>query len=105
MDYLRYCFRPFWKINSPFFLRREIRECLKLDPEHKFCFPHYKKVKKIEKLMSDCEEAVNSKDYGMCAEKAKKVCKISNFIYYELLFDRYSHVSQIYDEKNQYFNN
>jgi DnaJ family protein C protein 3 len=25
---------------------REIRECLKLDPEHKFCFPLYKKLKK-----------------------------------------------------------
>lgn len=52
---------------------KEIRECLKLDPEHKNCFPHYKKVKKIDKLMTDAEEHINAKEYGLCAEKAKKM--------------------------------
>lgn len=59
--------------NLTFLFCREIRECLKLDPEHKTCFPHYKKVKKIEKLMSDAEDAINSKDYKTCIDKAKKV--------------------------------
>lgn len=54
-------------------LFREIRECLKLDPEHKACFPHYKKIKKIDKLMTDSEEAISSKEYKSCNEKAKKV--------------------------------
>lgn len=26
---------------------KSIRECLKLDPEHKNCFPFYKKIKKV----------------------------------------------------------
>lgn len=59
--------------NTMLWFCREIRECLKLDPEHKNCFPHYKKVKKIDKLMTDSEEHITSKSYGLCAEKAKKV--------------------------------
>lgn len=31
---------------------KSIRECLKLDPDHKECFPFYKKVKKIEKFLT-----------------------------------------------------
>ncbi|XKL60551.1 hypothetical protein PGB90_007608 [Kerria lacca] len=57
---------------------KEIRECLKLDPEHKTCFPHYKKVKKIEKLISDADEAISSKNYGICAEKTKKVLLVED---------------------------
>jgi len=67
-----------WK-RIVFLSSREIRECLKLDPEHKLCFPHYKKVKKIEKLMSDAEENINSKDYKTAIDKAKKVSKNTIF--------------------------
>lgn len=58
------------------FNSRQIRECLKLDPEHKDCFPHYKKVKKVNKLMSQMNEAAKEKDYANCIEHAKKVNKI-----------------------------
>jgi len=54
---------------------REIRECLKLDPEHKDCFPHYKKVKKIDKLMTDCHEAMEERNYDACIEAALRVLK------------------------------
>jgi len=52
---------------------REVRECLRLDPEHKDCFPHYKIVKKIDKLISDAQEDINSKDYQDCIDNANKV--------------------------------
>jgi DnaJ family protein C protein 3 len=34
---------------------KSIRECLKLDPEHKDCFPFYKKIKKVEKFLTEAE--------------------------------------------------
>lgn len=54
---------------------KEIRECLKLDPEHKDCFPFYKKVKKVEKFLTEAENAVEQKDYLACIESAQKVLK------------------------------
>lgn len=54
---------------------KEIRECLKLDPEHKDCFPFYKKVKKIDKLIQEMESATSNGDYSQCIEKAEKVLK------------------------------
>ncbi len=29
----------------------EVRECLRLDPEHKECYPFYKKIKKVAKFV------------------------------------------------------
>lgn len=55
---------------------QEIRECLKLDPEHKQCFPFYKKVKKVDKLLLDCEQKSEARDYAGCVESANKVLKI-----------------------------
>ncbi|XP_023027384.2 dnaJ homolog subfamily C member P58IPK [Leptinotarsa decemlineata] len=52
---------------------KSVRECLKLDPEHKDCFPFYKKVKKIEKLLVDAENAMESNDYTRCIEAANKI--------------------------------
>lgn len=54
---------------------RHIRECLKLDPEHKDCFPHYKKVKKVDKLVNEMNSAAQEKNYDSCIETAKKVFK------------------------------
>ncbi|XP_039296137.1 dnaJ homolog subfamily C member 3 [Nilaparvata lugens] len=54
---------------------REVRECLKLDPEHSDCFPHYKKVKKIEKFLTDCQTALENKEYSDCVDSANKVLK------------------------------
>lgn len=56
-----------------FHISREVRECLRLDPEHKDCFPHYKIVKKVDKLISDAQEDVNNKNYEDCIDSANKV--------------------------------
>ncbi|XP_046968498.1 dnaJ homolog subfamily C member 3 [Vanessa cardui] len=55
---------------------KEIRECLKLDPEHKSCFPFYKKLKKVDKLLLDCEERSQSRDFLGCVDSANKVLRI-----------------------------
>lgn len=57
---------------------KEIRECLKLDPEHKKCFPFYKKVKKVDKLLLECEELSEARDYAGCVAAANKVLKIED---------------------------
>lgn len=54
---------------------REIRECLKLDPEHRDCFPFYKKIKKIAKFMEDAEAASESSDWETCIDKSNRVLK------------------------------
>lgn len=54
---------------------KSIRECLKLDPEHKDCFPFYKKIKKIEKFLVEAEIALENKNYADCIDFAKKVLK------------------------------
>ncbi|KAK7074490.1 DnaJ subfamily C member 3 [Halocaridina rubra] len=53
----------------------EIRECLKLDPDHKNCFTLYKKIKKVNKLVNDAQEYVNTKEYEECIISANKVLK------------------------------
>ncbi|XP_064100680.1 dnaJ homolog subfamily C member 3-like [Macrobrachium nipponense] len=55
----------------------EIRECLKLDPDHKNCFTLYKKIKKINKILNDAQEYVNNKEYEECVNSANKVHIIS----------------------------
>lgn len=54
---------------------KEIRECLKLDPEHKLCFPFYKKVKKIDKFVGDAEMHRENKEYAECVSSAEKILK------------------------------
>lgn len=53
----------------------EIRECLKLDPEHKDCYPFYKSLKKVAKAISAAQEAQNTQDWEECVAQAKKVLK------------------------------
>lgn len=36
----------------------EVRECLKLDPDHKQCYGHYKQVKKLNKQILSAEELI-----------------------------------------------
>lgn len=52
---------------------KSIRECLKLDPEHKDCFAFYKKIKNVEKYLTHAELANEEKDYASCIENANKV--------------------------------
>ncbi|XP_043267935.1 dnaJ homolog subfamily C member 3 [Venturia canescens] len=54
---------------------KEIRECLKLDPEHKECFPFYKKVKIIAKKLNDAKEANESSDTEGCVAAANYILK------------------------------
>jgi DnaJ homolog subfamily C member 3 len=54
---------------------KEIRECLKLDPEHKDCFPFYKKIKKIDKFLSDAQDDVENNHFAECIVSAEKVLK------------------------------
>jgi hypothetical protein len=56
-----------------FYVCREVRECLRLDPEHNDCFPHYKVVKKVDKFLIDAQEDINNKDYQHCIDSADKV--------------------------------
>jgi len=53
----------------------EIRECLKLDPEHKDCHPLYKKLKKVTKSLTSAKESAESQDWEGCVESAKRVLK------------------------------
>jgi DnaJ family protein C protein 3 len=58
---------------------REIRECLKLDADHKQCHSHYKIVKKIERLVVDSQSAINIKDFASSIQFSKKVILIFFF--------------------------
>ncbi|GAA6087907.1 dnaJ homolog subfamily C member 3a [Tachysurus ichikawai] len=53
----------------------EVRECLKLDPDHKQCFSHYKQVKKLNKQIMSAEELIQQQRYGDAASKYESVMK------------------------------
>lgn len=53
----------------------QVRECLKLDPEHKDCYPFYKKLKKVAKFITAAQEAQNAQDWNECVDSAQKVLK------------------------------
>ncbi|XP_015438572.1 PREDICTED: dnaJ homolog subfamily C member 3 [Dufourea novaeangliae] len=75
---------------------KEIRECLKLDPEHSKCFSFYKKVKKIVKLLADAQTSEEARDYDGCIVSAQPVLKLEpnvgnvRFLAYQLLCKCYS---------------
>lgn len=48
---------------------KEIRECLRLDPDHKTCFPFYKKVKKLNKQLSTASDAMKENRYSDAIDK------------------------------------
>ncbi|KJH45683.1 tetratricopeptide repeat protein [Dictyocaulus viviparus] len=56
----------------------QIRECLKLNPDHKECFPFYKKVKKLAKMRESLIEAKGRKDWMLCLEKGQQILKFEN---------------------------
>uniref|UniRef100_A0A914BUA5 J domain-containing protein n=1 Tax=Acrobeloides nanus TaxID=290746 RepID=A0A914BUA5_9BILA len=58
----------------------QIRECLKLNPDHKECFPFYKKVKKLAKLREDLNSAANKEDWLACLENGRKILKFEKDI-------------------------
>ena len=46
---------------SKCFYYSEVRECLKLDPDHKMCYDHYKNVKKMFKAIQAGKEKMTEK--------------------------------------------
>ena len=55
------------------FSYRQIRECLKLDQEHKECKKHYTKVKKLVKQLNSAQEFKNNQHFQECVDKAKQI--------------------------------
>merc|ERR1739842_23212 len=53
----------------------EIRECLKLDPDHKECFKFYKKVKKVAKIVGNLQDYTNNKEWEECVTSSNKILK------------------------------
>ncbi|XP_048834795.1 dnaJ homolog subfamily C member 3a isoform X1 [Brienomyrus brachyistius] len=53
----------------------EVRECLKLDPDHKQCFSHYKQVKKLNKQIASAEELIQQQRYEDAVSKYESVMK------------------------------
>lgn len=60
--------------------QKEIRECLKLDPEHKDCFPLFKKLKNVAKKLHSCEESEKSGHFKDCISSAESVLKLEPHI-------------------------
>ncbi|CAF1577532.1 unnamed protein product [Rotaria sp. Silwood1] len=55
-----------------------IRECLKLDPDHKECHTHYIKVKKLAKQLEIIHDAISQSNWNDCIEKARQILKLSS---------------------------
>lgn len=55
-----------------------IRECLKLDPDHKSCHQHYKNVKKLAGLYKSATELASKHDHEGCINKLKAALKLEN---------------------------
>lgn len=53
----------------------EVRECLKLDPDHKQCYSHYKQVKKLNKQIQSAEELLKEQRYEEAVSKYEAVMK------------------------------
>ncbi|XP_028655384.2 dnaJ homolog subfamily C member 3a isoform X1 [Erpetoichthys calabaricus] len=63
----------------------EIRECLKLDPDHKQCFSHYKQVKKLNKQILSAEELIRDERYTEAINKYELVMKTEpNVLHYTM---------------------
>ena len=58
-----------------------MKECLKLDPDHKECFPFYKKVKKLVKQLQNAQDASNSENWDDCVNKARKIMETESKVY------------------------
>ncbi|XP_078033112.1 dnaJ homolog subfamily C member P58IPK [Augochlora pura] len=55
---------------------KDIRECLKLDPEHSKCFSFYKKIKKVAKLLADAEKFEKGGKYDDCIVSGQSALKL-----------------------------
>ncbi|KAK6029407.1 tetratricopeptide repeat protein [Ostertagia ostertagi] len=69
----------------------QVRECLKLNPDHKECFPLYKKVKKIVKMRESLNDAKSREDWMGCLEKGQQILKAETKVT-EVQMDVYRHL-------------
>uniref|UniRef100_A0A1I7XUX8 J domain-containing protein n=1 Tax=Heterorhabditis bacteriophora TaxID=37862 RepID=A0A1I7XUX8_HETBA len=53
----------------------QIRECLKLNPDHKECFPFYKRVKKLAKMREAIADFSQREQWTSCLEKGQQILK------------------------------
>ncbi|XP_053733943.1 dnaJ homolog subfamily C member 3a [Synchiropus splendidus] len=64
----------------------EVRECLKLDPDHKQCYSHYKQVKKLNKQIQSAETLIQEQRFGEAVSKYEAVMKTEpNVLQFSLL--------------------
>ncbi|CAI5455827.1 unnamed protein product [Caenorhabditis angaria] len=52
-----------------------IRDCLKLNPDHKNCYPFYKKLRKVVKILESAKKRIESEDWMGCLEEGQKALK------------------------------
>ena len=71
----------------------EVRECLRLDPDHKDCFTLYKKLKKVAKFVVAAREARNSEEWEDCKEAAQKVRFLLSYFYLNAQFRSCPHIT------------
>lgn len=56
----------------------QIRECLKLDQDHKECYKHYKHVKKLVKFLLNAQKHMDNGQFGDAISKLKAALKVEN---------------------------
>ncbi|CAH8563024.1 unnamed protein product, partial [Dicrocoelium dendriticum] len=56
--------------------RKEIYECLKLDPDDSGCLKHYKVVNKLSKSITNAQEAFQNQLYDSCISHAKDILRL-----------------------------
>ncbi|XP_072114840.1 dnaJ homolog subfamily C isoform X2 [Mobula birostris] len=64
----------------------EIRECLKLDPDHKHCFAHYKQVKKLNKQLATGEDLIRQEKYSDAINKYESAMKTEPNVFQYTLY-------------------
>eukprot|EP00042_Codosiga_hollandica_P058611 m.886329 g.886329 ORF g.886329 m.886329 type:complete len:476 (-) comp59908_c0_seq3:6619-8046(-) len=61
---------------------KNIRECLKLDPDHKPCFDLYSKIKKFSKLFQAINEQMSQQRYADALKQLEKARKIEQHVFH-----------------------
>jgi len=59
---------------------KKIRECLKLNPDHKECMEHYRKAKPLFAHLKAMNDHSQAEEYNECIERADKALKIESTV-------------------------
>lgn len=57
---------------------KEVRECLKLDADHKQCHAHYKIVKKLAQHFKSVSEHINEQKWSECIDRVDQILKVES---------------------------